>query len=643
MEFILIGQPNSGKSTIFNEVVGYKAVSSNFPSSTIKYTKGKIEFRNQKIDVTDLPGTYSSQTMDETELLAVKYIRNASKDSVIINVVDASVLSRSLELTIQIMTIQRPMVIALNMIDEAEQKGINIDADKLSRRFGVPVVKTIGRKGTGVYELFSAAYEIGISNHLPLLIKYEQAFESYLERISSLLRDRSVKEKWNYRFIALKLIEKDELINEFLHDYLNEKDREQVRNIITEAETQYAKKSEFISSGLRHALAFEIFNEVAQIGSPLKKDFRRKLDDVLMHPFFGYVFMALILYAIFSLIFFIGHLVEPVFLDNFHKLLDLTANEFGRNTITYSVIAGIISGFGGGIGIVIPYLLPFFILLAFLEDTGYLTRIAYLIDNVMHKIGLHGLSVIPIVLGYGCTVPGILATRVLKSPRDKLITATLTTLVPCSAKMTIIFGLVGFFISMEAAVTIYVLNLIVIGITGKFISKAMPEISPGLVLEIPRYHLPHPGILLTKTWFRMKEFVVIAWPLLIVGSICLEVINHFDLTESINQAFSPFTAGVLGLPAAVGVTILFGILRKELALILLFSALGTNNILDSMTIVQIFSFTIFITFYIPCLATFAALTKELSFGKAISITVLVTGIAISLAVLIRFLLPLIIV
>ena len=141
----------------------------------------------------------------------------------------------------------------------------------------------------------------------------------------------------------------------------------------------------------------------------------------------------------------------------------------------------------------------------------------------------------------------------------------------------------------------------------------------------------------------MKEFVVIAWPLLIVGSICLEVINHFDLTESINQAFSPFTAGVLGLPAAVGVTILFGILRKELALILLFSALGTNNILDSMTIVQIFSFTIFITFYIPCLATFAALTKELSFGKAISITVLVTGIAISLAVLIRFLLPLIIV
>jgi len=208
--------------------------------------------------------------------------------------------------------------------------------------------------------------------------------------------------------------------------------------------------------------------------------------------------------------------------------------------------------------------------------------------------------------------------------------------------MTIIFGLVGFFISIKAAIVIYILNLVIIFITGKFISKAMPEVSPGLILEIPKYHLPQFGILAIKTWFRMKEFVVIAWPLLIVGSICLEIINHFGLTGTINEAIAPFTSGLLGLPAAVGVTILFGILRKELALILLFTALGTNNILSAMTLTQVFSFTIFITFYIPCLATFAALTKELSLKKALIITTVVTLIAIILAVVTRFGMPLII-
>ncbi len=636
MEFTIIGQPNCGKSTIFNEVVGYKAVASNFPGVTVKYTKGEIDFENEKITVVDLPGTYSSQTTDEAELVSVKYIRNASNNSVIINIIDASVLSRSLELTIQLLSLQRPMVVALNMVDEAERKGIKIDPGKLSKILDVPVIETIGRKGRGVYNLFKKAYESGKKKIIPDVIEFDTPIESVLNSLGEYLKSKNVPERWNYRFLALKLLEHDKMLQPFFKEYLSEDDFSYINTHLQELEETTGKHSEFISHSIRHDLAFKIFEDVATVKSNIQKDIRYKMDNILMHPIGGYFLMMGILYSTFWIIFSIGNMLEPVFLENIYNISSFFENMFGKESVASSIINGIIQGLGGGIGIVIPFLLPFFILLSFLEDTGYLARIAYLIDNLMHKIGLHGLSIVPMILGYGCTVPGILATRILKSPRDKIITATLTTLVPCSAKMTVIFGLVGFFISMKAAILIYVINLIIIGFTGKFLSKAMPEISPGLILEIPKYHLPSIKSILSKTWFRLKEFVIIAWPLLIIGSIILELINHLDLSNGINAFLSPFTVGVLGLPSVVGITLVFGIMRKELALILLFSALGTSNILSQMNLAQIFSFTIFVTFYIPCLATFAALVKELDIKKALAITLLTIIIAIVLAVAVRF-------
>jgi len=211
----------------------------------------------------------------------------------------------------------------------------------------------------------------------------------------------------------------------------------------------------------------------------------------------------------------------------------------------------------------------------------------------------------------------------------------LTTFVPCSARMTVIFGLVGFFISIKAAILIYVLNVIIIGILGKFISKAFPEVSPGFVLEIPKYHLPSLKAVMNKTWFRLKEFVVIALPLLIVGSIILEVISFLNFTEPINSFLSPFTVGLLGLPVAVCITLIFGIMRKELALILLFTALGTQDVSSVMTASQILIYTVFVTYYIPCLSTYAALARELSNKKAIIITAMSIVLAIVLSLILR--------
>ena len=595
----------------------------------------------ETVEVVDIPGTYSLQTSDEAESLAVHFLLHEENSPIIINVIDASVLSRSLELTLQLAELQKPMVVALNMIDEAEKKGITIDIKKLEKSLGVPIITTIGKKGRGVFELFELAYSTHKKNVIPHIHSLNPKLEQFITNVTNVIIKKKIPSKWNSRFISIKILEKDPLIKEHLEEYLSDEEWNKINALLSELEKQIDTLTEYSISGVRHNLAFSIFENVAEIGHVTRTDIRYKIDNVLMHPVFGYIFMAGILAMVFYTIFFIGNAIEPLFLQTFESGLLYLKNSLGSDTILFSISQGLVTGIGGGVGIVIPYLLPFFIFLSFLEDSGYLARIAYLIDNIMHKIGLHGLSVIPLILGYGCTVPGILATRILKSPRDKFITATITTLVPCSARMTIIFGLVGFFISIKAAVAIYLLNLVLIGISGKILAKVMPEVSPGLILEIPKYHLPGIKIIANKTWFRLKEFIVIAWPLLVAGSIVLEMVNHFGWTESINSFLQPLTSGILGLPAVLGVTLLFGILRKELALILLFTALGTQDVASVMTETQIFSYTLFITFYLPCLATFAALARELKYKNALLITLFTIIIAISIVLILRLIGPMV--
>jgi ferrous iron transport protein B len=276
--------------------------------------------------------------------------------------------------------------------------------------------------------------------------------------------------------------------------------------------------------------------------------------------------------------------------------------------------------------------------MSLIEDIGYLPRIAFLMDNFMHRLGLHGTSVVPGILGYGCSVPAVMATRILPSTRDRFIAAVAAILVPCSARMTIILGLVGYYLGGTAALFVYILNLVVITLVGTVLARLMPEESPGMVLVIPSYKKPSVKTVLSKTWLRSKDFVIFAWPILIAGSLVLSLVEVFGWDQIITAVLSPLLK-LLDLPPAVGMTLIFGILRKELSMIMLIQALGTTDVASVMSSTQIFVFTIFVVFYFPCLATFGILGREVGWPKAIAASLLTFSLATVLGVAARFIGP----
>ncbi len=634
MRIALVGQPNCGKSTIFNHVAGYKAITSNFPGKTVKYSLSKMTFQGMTSEIVDLPGSYSMTSFDLAELEARKYLLREEID-VVINVIDASLLGRGLELTLQLLELNLPTVICLNMIDEAEAKGIIINIDKLSRLLGVPVVTTIAHKGWGLNQLFETTFKMG---HKPVkseFLTFSKDVEQVIQDLIEHIKEKKYSKKLNvtHRFLATKLLENDQ---HFI-DEIKKKDMEFIKAVQgyqLQLEKCRDRSSDEVISSERHHLSMQLYESVVKLSKP-KKEIRNYLDSVLMHPVFGYIFLVVIMYLFFNFVFYVGALFEEPLLDFFYKFLPYAEETLGADSLLYHIVSGIVQGLAGGIAIVLPFLFPFLLGLAFLEDTGYLPRVAYLMDTFLHRIGLHGKAIIPLILGYGCTVPAVMATRILESERDRFITSVLTTMIPCAARITIIFGLVAFYLGPKAAIFVFIFNIVVVAIAGKILSNIMPEITPGMILEIPAYHVPSIKILLSKVWLRMKEFIVIAWPLLIIGSVVLSLLKHWNFEGFINQLISPVTL-LLGLPVAVGVTLIFGVLRKELSMVMLVQALGATDISTVMSGTQIMTFTIFVLFYVPCVATIAVLIKEIGSKRTIFAIIFTFLIAIILATITRF-------
>jgi len=630
-EIVLVGQPNCGKSTIFNQVAGYRSVTSNFPGATVSYTHSHVRINSQTCDLVDLPGTYSLTSIDSATAETQRYLLSHPVD-LIINVADASILSRSLELTLQLLELGIPTLLCLNMMDEADRKGINIDIAKLSERLNIPVVSTIGTKGLGIDQLFADSFKHLKSGEIKKTILMSRHVEQAITSIDQKILIHKTSPEYSSRLIAVKLLEEDPYFKDMVKGHNDNiiKCVEQQKKIL---EAAHGQSADMVISAERHAISMQIFEECSTV-EHAKHSWRGKIDSILMHNVWGYAFMFAFLFLFFNLIFKIGGFVENPIMALFNQGIQHLGHLPGSDSFLFHLLSGTLQGLAGGVAIVLPYLIPFLLGLAIIEDMGYLPRVAFLMDAFMHRIGLHGTSVIPIVLGYGCSVPAVMATRILESPRERFIASVISILVPCAARMTVIFGLVGYYLGGSAALAIYVLNIIVIAISGSIMSRLLPEDTPGMVLEIPAYHLPSLKVVVTKTWLRIKDFIIIAWPLLIIGSIVLSLAEYSQADTIINRALSPLTM-ILGLPTEIGTTLIFGILRKELSMLMLLQALGVTDVSTVMAPAQILVFTIFIVFYIPCLATIGVMSKEIGWKRTLYASLFTLILAITLGVLAR--------
>ncbi len=626
-DIIFIGQPNCGKSTLFNAIAGLKAETSNFPGTTVKHTHSRVNVQGYILNIIDLPGLYSLVPGDEAEKVALSHLFYEKPD-LIINVVDASSLARNLELTLELIEMGLPMIVALNMMDLAEKKGLRIDIQRLEKELGVPVIPTVATHGRGLKELLEKAIFILKNGLLVKPLGWSKDVEDGVYRLEKILPS-NFPVVANRRFTAIKMIEMgshyfQQLLSEI---YLPLKQvLDEVKN---QLESSHDAPAYEVVAAERHHLAMKIFEKSTRIVRPAKRPFLHRLDDLLMHPYLGYLILGLVFLGFFFIVFSIGSPLEELVLGPFEQLRSFFFTNFGQG-MAVSIIDGLLQGIGGGLGIVLPYFIPLLFLMGLLEDVGYLARVGFLMDVFMHRIGLHGKSISPFILAFGCNVPAIVSTRILESRRDKIITTLLIPFIPCSARTTIILALVAFYLGPWWALGFYLFHLLLVALIGRVLSFFFKEPSPGLILEIPELKIPSLKNIGKKTVFQLRSFLNFAWPILIVGSVVLALLQSLGIDRILNYGFSPLVVKGLGLPQELGVTLIFGFLRKELSMIMMIQALGTNyhQLMSVITPAQIVIFTLFVSLFIPCLSTVAMIWKELGRKIAFLSVALNLGVAV---------------
>ena len=615
----LAGNANVGKSVVFNQLTGLHQHIGNWPGKTVEKAEGTLHFKDYSIDIVDLPGIYSLSTFSLEELISRDYIA-VERPDLVINIVDASLLERNMFFTLQLLELETPMVMALNQMDMAKKKGIRIDHEKLEKLLGIPVIPTVAVSGTGIYELLEKAVEVTEKKVKmePLKARYGKEIEERIEKISSLLE--KIQFKYPARWAAIKLLEGDNEVKKEITD-INPEIVSVAEKLAKEIEEIHEHSCSTVITSERYEVASRIAREVREITPPIKPSMAERIHIITTHKISGYPIMVLSVLSIFYLIFAFGDYTSGLLGDSLFGLKPIFEGIFGTGFVGKLIWGGVMEGIIGGITVALPYILPFYFILYFLEDSGYLSRIAFLMDNYMHTIGLHGKAFIPIMLGFGCNVPGCLGCRIMETTRERLLAAFVVTLVPCAATTVIILGLVGAFVSIQWALALYIIDLLIIFFLGRLAFKALPGEPTALIMEMSDYRAPHLKTVLKQTWFRLIEFVTMAFPLIIVGSLVIKIAEILNLLEPIANILSPVTVTWLGLPAITGITLIFGVLRKELTLIMLATLFGTTNFAQVMTPVQMIVFTLVAMLYIPCIATIAALVKEFGWKKTYFITV----------------------
>jgi len=566
-KILLVGNPNVGKSAVFSRLTGVHAISSNFPGTTISFTQGNLRHEGQNHIIIDVPGTYTLDPTNEAEEVAKRIIEEDS--DIVIIVLDAGALERNLYLALQVLELGKRAIVALNMVDEARHKGIEINIEALEEALGVPVVPTVALSGRGIKDLVNRLKEARKS-HIAL---------------------QSDEDRWKT-----------------------------IGNII--AQTQKAHH--------RHHTV---------------KD---RLEDITVHPFWGALFGVAVITASYYGVRKIGegiinYILDPFFSAFVLPLLEALSKTMDPEGIMHSLLLGtLINGaldFEQSFGLlttglyvplvmVLPYIFAFYTVLSLLEDSGYLPRLAVLFDSLMHRLGLHGFAIVPNLLGLGCNVPGILATRVLESPRERFIASTLISVaVPCAGLQAMIFGALGNFGGKYVAM-VYGTLFVAWIVLGRILNALLPGYSPELIIEIPPYRVPSLRGLGLKLWFRIRGFLIEAIPLVLFGVLVVNLLYMSGTMNVISNILEPFFNIVLGLPASTAGPIILGLLRKDVAVGMLLPL----NLTPQQMVITV----VMLSMTFPCIATFIVLFRELGAKKMLYSL----GIMLTTAILFGFMLRL---
>jgi ferrous iron transport protein B len=549
----LAGNPNSGKTTLFNALTGARQHVGNYPGITVERKEGILNLKGIKVKLIDLPGTYSLSAYSQEELVARNFLVNEKPD-VVVDIVDATMLERHLYLTIQFFELGVPVVLALNMMDDARRQGLRIDTKKLSELLNCPVIETIARTGQGKTELIKTAVQHAQeskNNRTPLKISYGAELDLILDTMTEIIQGQQfMTDRYPARWIALKYLEDDgEIIR---YGKLSGKVSEQLEAIVKSAKEHCLKtlkvSPEAIIADYRYGLINSILkqNIIIQEKSRQERiDFTMKLDSILVNRFVGPILMIAILYGMFQITFSLGE-IPMGWLENLFTWIAATATRLIPEGLLQSlVVSGIIDGVGGVMGFV-PLIAIMFLMISFLEDSGYMARVAYMLDRVLRIFGLHGYSAMPFIISGGiaggCAVPGVMATRTLRSPKEKLATLLTAPFMPCGAKLPVFMLLVAAFFTEYKAQMMFSITLfawIMALLVAKLVrSTVIRGKSTPFIMELPPYRLPTLQGIFIHTWERTWQYIKKAGTVILAVSILLWAAMTFPgLTEQQQSQF----------------------------------------------------------------------------------------------------------
>ncbi|MGB9678502.1 MAG: ferrous iron transport protein B [Thermoanaerobacteraceae bacterium] len=635
----LAGNPNAGKTSLFNELTGSRQHVGNWSGVTVEKKEGKLKYQGQNINIVDLPGTYSLGAYSEDEIVARNYIIY-DKPDLVINVIDSTNLERNLYLTMQLLELGAEVIIALNMSDEAKAKGIEININRLSEILCLPVIPTVATKGEGIRELLDTALEIYNKKNLKKYnINYGKEIEDEIKKLENVIKkDKVLSKEFLPRWVSLKLLENDENITQMIN---NNKDIiKQLKESKDRLEAIFGEEPEIIIADKRYGIISGITKECVtrHFTQEERYTLSDKIDKIVTNKYLGIPIFLVAMWAIFQFTFAVGNplsdLIETFF-DWFGKILSNGLSSFGINDF---IISFFVDGIVGGVGSVlvfVPIIFLLFFVISILEDSGYMARAAYVMDKVMNALGLHGKSFIPMILGFGCNVPGIMATRTLENKEDRLITILINPLMSCAARLPVYVLFAGVFFTANQGLVVFsiyllgiVLAIIMAKIFKRFIFKG--KTSP-FIMELPPYRIPTLKGLFIHMWERGSLFIKKAGTIILGVVILIWVLSNLPVgveyasSDSLIGRLGNFVAPILK-PAGFGTweaasSLIFGILAKEVVvgtLGVLYSAEGDGLITaikQNFTPLSAYAFMVMTLIYIPCVAAIAAIKRETNSWK----------------------------